>query len=219
MTVFAANVTDREALLDAAKEVSKITGGTLDLLINNAGIGGQQLFKDLQDFPSLGDLENDLMETFRVNTVGPALSTGAFLPLIRKGQLKKVITISSGMADDNLTNKYSIGIQGPYAASKAAVNTLMAKYNAALGPSEGILFLAICPGVVNTDMNDPSKFTEEEAQGMQAMGAKFVEYAPHFKGPDTTEESVNSVVDVINKATVEEMGGQYVSHFGNKQWV
>lgn len=52
-----------------------------------------------------------------------------------------------------------------------------------------------------------------------AMGAKFAEYAPDFKGPIGAKESVEIVASVIVKATVDSLGGQFVSHFGNKQWL
>ena len=52
----------------AADTVSKATGGSLDILIPNAGIGGDKhRFKTLPNFPSLEDLEEELNETFSVN--------------------------------------------------------------------------------------------------------------------------------------------------------
>ena len=47
----------------------------------------------------------------------------------------------------------------------------------------------------------------------------FMKYAPHFAGPITPEQSVKMSMEVINKATVESMGGQFVSHLGSKQWL
>lgn len=43
-----------------------------------------------------------------------------------------------------------------YAASKAAVNMLVAKYNVAYGP-KGILFMSISPGLVDTSEGKTSK--------------------------------------------------------------
>jgi hypothetical protein len=51
------------------------------------------------------------------------------------------------------------------------------------------------------------------------MLGKFVEYAPHFKGPSTPEAAIADVIKVINNATLEKDGGAYVSHYGNKQWL
>lgn len=217
VTILEADITDSEALQKAADETSKITGGTLDLLINNAAfISTTSAFKTLLDL-SPSELEEEMSASFRANVVGVAHTVNAFLPLIRKGNLKKIVTISTGMADDDLVNRFSVSIAGPYAISKAATNTLVAKYNATLG-KEGILCMAISPGVVDTSEGGMA-LSEAEMKGVQAMFAQFADYAPHFKGPITPEQSVAMVTDVIDKATVETMGGQFVSHFGNKQWL
>lgn len=217
VTILAADITDVKALQTAADETARITGGGLDVLINNAGLvveGGKWL--TVPEFtPEL--LEEELMDSFKANVVGIAHTTNAFLPLIGKGNDKKVITISTGMADVDLVNQFSIGIAAPYSISKAATNALVAKYNAALGKKEGILFMALSPGLVDTSEGKP--MSAEDIAGGQVMGAAFANYAPHFTGPITVEESVKLQMDVIDKATVETMGGAFVSHFGNKQWL
>lgn len=54
---------------------------------------------------------------------------------------------------------------------------------------------------------------------MEQFG-KFMKYAPEFKGPITAELSIQLMLDVINKASVEKGdGGTFVSQFGNKQWL
>lgn len=51
------------------------------------------------------------------------------------------------------------------------------------------------------------------------MGA-LMEYAPHFKGPISPEQSVKMVRSVWEKASIEDgFAGAFVSHYGNKQWV
>jgi hypothetical protein len=52
------------------------------------------------------------------------------------------------------------------------------------------------------------------------MISKFAAYAPHFKGPISAEESVNAVLSVAERASVEGGdGGAFISHLGNKQWL
>lgn len=94
-------------------------------------------------------LEKDLNESFRINVVGNVHLFNLFLPLIQKGQAKKVIYISSGMADIDLISKYSVQDGAPYSISKAAGNAAVAKFDAQYR-SEGILFMSISPGVVDT---------------------------------------------------------------------
>ncbi|KAI6824512.1 hypothetical protein KC340_g12321 [Hortaea werneckii] len=215
--VVSADITDAKALASAANEVATITGGSLDVLINNAAVlAPRSAFLDVtQQTPD--ELQEDVMMTFQANVVGVAHTINAFLPLIRKGQLKKVVTLSSGMADINLINDYNIAVAGPYSVSKAATNALIAKYHAALGKKEGICFFCLSPGYVQTSAEQPT--TEREIAGLQSMVQAFMKYAPHFKGPMSAEDSVKAQMNVIKHATVETMGGSFVSHLGNKQWL
>jgi len=215
--VVSADITDAKALASAADEVATITGGTLDVLINNAAlIAPKSAFLDVtQQTPD--ELQEDLMTTFQANVVGVAHTINAFLPLIRKGQLKKIVTLSSGMADLDLINDYDIAVAGPYSVSKAATNALMAKYHAAVGKKEGICCFCISPGYVQTSAEQPT--TEREIAGMQSMIQAFMRYAPHFKGPMSAEDSVKAQMKVIDHATVETRGGSFVSHLGSKQWL
>ena len=217
VAIVEADITDQKALAAAFDEVKALTNGSLDVVINNAA-----LISDRSAFTTLVDdepaaLEEDLMTSFRANVVGVANTVNTFLPLLRAGHAKKVITISTGMADMDLVNRFNVPIAAPYSISKAATNALVAKYNAALGKSAGILFMAISPGYVDT--SEGKAPTEADMAGGQAMGAKFAAYAPHMTGPLTPEESVKMQLEVVDKATVETMGGAFVSHFGNKQWL
>lgn len=58
------------------------------------------------------------------------------------------------MADTEMVNSHELDIGAPYAISKAALNMAIAKYNA-IYKQEGVLFMAICPGSVDTDGNKP----------------------------------------------------------------
>lgn len=52
------------------------------------------------------------------------------------------------------------------------------------------------------------------------MFQKFLTYAPGFTGPATPEDAVKSVLGVVEKASIEGgYAGDFVSHFGNKQWL
>lgn len=81
-----------------------------------------------------------------------------YMPLVLKGQVKKVIVLSTGYADDKLTTGFGIGEAGPYTISKAALNTVVAKY-AAQYADQGVLFLAIAPGAVEVGNDAESKET------------------------------------------------------------
>ena len=97
-------------------------------------------------------LEKDILESLEINLLGAIKTVHAFVPLIRNGKGKKVLTISSGMADIDLINATEVAFASPYAISKGALNVAIAKYNA-LYNKEGILFLAVSPGYVSTERN------------------------------------------------------------------
>ncbi|OQN98180.1 hypothetical protein B0A51_18995 [Rachicladosporium sp. CCFEE 5018] len=211
-----ADITDASILQAAAKETAAITGGSLDVLINNAAYVDSPL-KKLDDF-SPEELSHEFSKSFSTNVTSVALTINAFLPLIRKGALKKVVTISTGLADIDLTVEYDLYMTGVYSTSKAATNMLVAKYHASLGKSEGILFFSLSPGLVDTPEGRNVPSSQDQAI-MGEMGQKFGTYAPHFAGPITPEQSVRLQMEVIGKATVETQGGAFISQFGNKKWL
>jgi NAD(P)-dependent dehydrogenase (short-subunit alcohol dehydrogenase family) len=102
-------------------------------------------------------LTKDLTETFSSNVVGNIHLFNLFMPLILKGSIKKVITISSGMGDTDLAAKYNLHEAGPYSITKAAMNMAVAKFHAEY-EKDGVLFMTICPGTVNTGQYDSSEF-------------------------------------------------------------
>ncbi|KAJ5306733.1 Short-chain dehydrogenase/reductase SDR [Penicillium antarcticum] len=214
-----AQYTDLASLKAAAEIVKDITGGSLDYLVNNAAI-----ISSISEFKGLGDfdddfeiLEKDLLESLDINLMAVIKTIHAFMPLILKGKGKKVITISTGMADIDLINETEIEFAAPYAISKAAVNVAVAKYNA-LYKKEGVLFLAISPGYVATERNIGAPPGNEDK--VAVLVQKFAEYAPHFQRPLTPEESITAVLSVMNKASIENGdGGAFISHLGTKQWL
>lgn len=72
----------------------------------------------------------------------------AFTPLILRGSTKKVVCISSGMADFEMARNYDLTAGALYSASKAAMNVVTAKYSAQYR-DQGVLFIGICPGMVD----------------------------------------------------------------------
>lgn len=106
------------------------------------------------DQPEL--LEKDLLDSFNVNVVGNIRLINLYLPLILKGTAKKVIAISTGMADIDLIAKFGVANGSPYAISKAAMNAAVAKFSAQYS-GQGVLFMSISPGLVNTGAFDNRK--------------------------------------------------------------
>ncbi|KAF7563264.1 hypothetical protein G7046_g852 [Stylonectria norvegica] len=155
-------------------------------------------------------LEEDLIEHFRVNTIGPVHLFSAFMPLILKGRAKKVIAISTGISDTEMTLKADIYQAVAYSMSKAALNMAIAKFSAVYR-EKGVLFMAICPGAVDTGSLQIE--TEEEQKLAMAMFQKFKDYSPTFQGPAKLDVSVESVLALVHKATVNTgYAGVFISH-------
>ncbi|XP_034188790.1 SDR family oxidoreductase sniffer [Osmia lignaria lignaria] len=131
----------------------KVGQAGLNVLFNNAGISSK--------FARLGLVkEEQLTETFFVNTVVPILLTKAFVPLLKtashnyenKSEMNihrsAVINMSSilGSIADNAVGGYY-----PYRCSKAALNAATKSMSIDL-KEDGILVSSLHPGWVRTDM-------------------------------------------------------------------
>jgi NAD(P)-dependent dehydrogenase (short-subunit alcohol dehydrogenase family) len=153
-----------------------------------------------------------------VNVTGNIHLFNLFMPLILKGTVKKVVTITSGMGDIEMTRKHNIYEDGPYSISKAAVNMAVAKFSAEYA-KDGVLFLSVCPGLVDTGVNaDPA---EDDKPKFAAMVGKFMEYSPNFSGAAQPEESVRDILRVVEMSSLENGdGGAYLSHLGKgEKWI
>ena len=82
------DVSSRESVEAAAKEIGTAFGGSLDILITNAGY--------LEDWKPVADTDPlDWWKSWEVNINGTYLCAHYFIPLVLKSQLKTVITVSS----------------------------------------------------------------------------------------------------------------------------
>ncbi|KAL6802611.1 NAD(P)-binding protein [Trichoderma sp. SZMC 28013] len=217
--VLQGDLTDYNSLKNSVEKVSQIANGSLDYLIANAGyVSPWSEYIDVCDLgKDLEKLNRDLADCLNINLIGNIHLFNLFIPLVLRSNIKKVVTISSGHADLDLVTKYEISTSAPYTISKAAMNAAVAKYSAQYS-SQGVLFMSISPGVVDTGHTD--NLTPDQLQSLAKTGLKFAAYAPHFKGPISPEESVRHVLSVIDKSSVADgNGGSFVSHFGNKQWI
>ncbi|KAH8119550.1 hypothetical protein DFH11DRAFT_1565648 [Phellopilus nigrolimitatus] len=218
--ILEADITDLKALKVAAQEVSKVTGGNLDVLINNAAFYESERKHIHLDEYSEGkqdQLEEDLRKSFDVNVIGTIHTTNVFLPLVRAGTIKKVLTLSSGVGDLDFTLASGFSLTAPYCISKAALNMAVAKY-AMEYKKDGLVFLSISPGLVATDASAPANPSKEELATILAMVESFRKVYPGLNGPITPEESVRAMLNLVDNATIEETG-TFISHKGTKEWL
>ncbi len=121
--------------------------GSVDLLVNNAGIGVWSGLDDL-DF-------EEAKRLFDVNALGPLRMTRALLPRLRLGQGKRVVHLTSQMgsiADNSSGGSYA------YRMSKAALNMAAKSLAIDLAPDR-IISVVVHPGWVQTEMGGEGAVT------------------------------------------------------------
>ena len=124
---------------DSVARLKAALGDTrLDVLINNAGILRQDAFGAI-------DYE-DMMEQYRVNTLGPLRVTEALADNLHDGAKVAIVTSRVGSIADN-----GSGGNWGYRASKAAVNMVGTNLMHEFRP-RGIAVALLHPGLVATDM-------------------------------------------------------------------
>jgi NAD(P)-dependent dehydrogenase (short-subunit alcohol dehydrogenase family) len=144
--------------------------GAIDVLVNNAGVLGK-----MQSLTELDLL--DARHTFEVNALGALRVTRALLPHLRRGGVRKIVSLTSAQASiaDNDTG----GAYG-YRMSKVALN--MASRSMAHDlRAYGIISVVLNPGWVQTDMGGP-------------------------RAPVAVEESVRGLISVIERIGLRDSG-------------
>lgn len=143
-----------QALLKAA--------GSIDVLVNNAGILKPSLLQDLD--------EANWDAHFDVNAKGVLMMCQAVLPHMRARKSGRVINIAS------IAGRQGVPTQGHYAATKAVVITLTRVLAQEVG-MDGVTVNAICPGIILTEMGKNNLGSEaairhwEEVAALKRLGA------------------------------------------------
>lgn len=162
------DVTNAASIKAAAGAVA---GEAIDLLLNNAGVGGPR--DEL-----IGDLDYAAWErVLDINTLGPARVTEALLENVARSERKLVVTVTSGMGSigDNAS-----GGSYAYRSSKAAVNMVMKSLAIDLAP-RGITCVVVNPGWVRTDMGGP-RGRLSPAESIAALRSVIASLAPKDSG-------------------------------------
>ncbi|NAZ83016.1 SDR family NAD(P)-dependent oxidoreductase [Kineococcus sp. R8] len=143
------DVSDDASVAAAAADVAAHEG-TVDVLVNNAGISGPHRAADELTAA-------DAAGVFDVNVVGVVRVTHAFLPLLRRSSNPVIVNVSSGMGSFAATHdpdRVESTFPAPlYAASKSALTMLTAQYARAL---PDVKVNAADPGYTATEFNGHS---------------------------------------------------------------
>jgi len=151
-------VTKPDSVKDAAAKVTEILGGKgLNLLINNAAITGDNVYRTVKD-----TTPEEMTHLYDVNVSGSHSVTAAFYPLLKiSGTTNSnmplcaaraaIVNFSSITASVSLAPFFGQVVAFPYAITKCAVN-MLTKLTAHEFKEDGIMCVAVHPGWVDTDM-------------------------------------------------------------------
>jgi 3-oxoacyl-[acyl-carrier protein] reductase len=132
----AADVSQRAAVTGMVDAVERELG-SIDVLVNNAGIGLVRTVDDLS--------EDDFDRTIAVNLKSVFLCTQAVISGMRRRKWGRIVNISSGAA------RGAGGVGPHYNASKAGMEGMTRGYAARL-VKDGITVNAVAPSLIETDM-------------------------------------------------------------------
>ncbi|WP_159467829.1 SDR family oxidoreductase [Dyadobacter sp. 3J3] len=144
---------DNTESIKAAREVLGQKIKTLDVLINNAGVGGSMPQKALETDGSI------FREVFETNFFGVIEVTQAFIDLLKHAQEPRIVNVTSGLGSLTLHNdpswKHFVVKPAAYVASKAALNayTIVLAYDLR---DTSFKVNAVDPGYTATDFNNHS---------------------------------------------------------------
>ena len=129
------NVGDTQS---AAKLKAELGNQHLDILLHNAGLLLGESFGSIN--------YEDMLEQYRVNTIGPLMITEALVANLAAGSKVAIVSSRVGSIDDN-----GSGGHYGYRASKTAVNQIGTNLKHELAP-RGIALALLHPGLVATNM-------------------------------------------------------------------
>ncbi|CAD6588984.1 MAG: hypothetical protein CYPHOPRED_004605, partial [Cyphobasidiales sp. Tagirdzhanova-0007] len=192
-----ADISDLSSLQAAVKEIDRITGGALDVLLLNAG--GHQV----DDVPLAQGREEELaevlMQAFRNNTVGNLQLISLTLPLLRKGNMKKIFAMTSGNGVPSCIRQLKLQGRWPYATTKGALDIALIRLSNELH-SEGFTVVSISPAVVFDRTG-----AEEKGLDFDQLKATF-SAIPGSSGICTPDEGAKVMLGVMDKMTERDTG-------------
>lgn len=142
------DVTNMDSIKRARQELENKTEA-LDVLINNAGISGEQ-----PQNISTGTMRN-LRRIFETNFFGAVQTTQQFIPLLKKSAQPVILNVSSEMGSLTIqshTTNPNRGLYDAYSCSKAALNAFTIMLANELKET-GFKVNSVTPGYTATHLN------------------------------------------------------------------
>ncbi len=156
----ACDVTDTASVDQAFKDAEEMLGGSVEVLVANAGITADGLSMRMKDEDFAGVLDTNLHGAFRC-------VRAAQKGMIR-GKFGRIVLVGS------VVGLYGSPGQANYAASKAGLVGLARALTRELG-SRGITTNVVAPGFVRTDMTDALPAERQQAYLASIPAGRFAE--------------------------------------------
>lgn len=182
-TLLSLDLTDDASITAALEEVTRETGGRLDVLVNNAGYGS---YGALEDVPM-----DEARRQVEVNLFGLARLCQLSIPLMRARRSGTIINVTS------VGGKFGEPFGSWYHATKFAVEGLSDCMRLELRPF-GIRVVVIEPGAIRTEWNEIARKSLVERSGETAYGPFARRHAAMLASADAS--STASEPDVVARA-------------------
>jgi len=162
------DVTQPDTIL-SAKKIIEEEKGSLDILINNAGISG------ILPQNALETSAEDYNEVFDVNLYGVVRVTQSFIPLLQQSAEPRIVNVSTSVGSLSLQSDpkwpaYDYAKYAIYASSKAAMNMYTVHLAYELRAT-AFKINAVCPGYTKTD------FTGQNGGDVETAAQRIIHYA------------------------------------------
>lgn len=200
---FAVDVSDDGAVTAMVEDAARAMQG-IDVLINNAGIGG--IRKPIAEYSN-----EEWRIVHAVNLDGPFFFIRAALPHLRQSKQPSIINVVTTSV------KTGLPLRTPYVTSKAALLAMTHTLARELGP-EGIRCNAILPGAIENERGDNLLRARAERMGISFEEAKkyrlgFVSMRTRMRPKDLAEMAL-----FLSSSKAERVTGQAISVDGNVEW-
>lgn len=194
------DITDAASVSAAVEKIEKDCG-RLDLLVNNAAISNSGSHRGTMEEmlaahrPSVVPID-EIRKVWETNVFSTLAVTQAFLPLLRKAQSARIVTVSSGLGslgfNSDKTNPFRSGFDAVYSASKTALNGIMLSLAIEL-EKENIKVNLVSPGFTATALNNFQGTDSVEVGSLEPIRVALSENIPtgSFTGPDFSGAGTN----------------------------
>lgn len=192
------DVMSEDSIKAAVEAVSKLTGGSLDMLVNNAGAG--------YTTPLLEASVSDMAKLFDTNTLSVIRVTQLFFPLLRNAKDGAFLVNNTSVA-----SSMPVPLQAPYSATKAALSSLTECLRLELQPFD-IKVIELKTGQVQSYFHVNATSSGSSEVGLARLRADSL-YAP---GKEAVEKFMRSDLDGMTPMPADQWAELVVKDLSKK---